>query len=99
MSEPVGLSPRQAKAYDLLSKEPPAWLIGRRGGPVGGGGCLAAVAGVPAGQSKSLMDLAHQTVKGREMRLVEVNGNRNIARLIAQSAVQVRGHLCVIAWY
>ncbi|GAB4818940.1 hypothetical protein N2152v2_005986 [Parachlorella kessleri] len=41
-----------------------------------------------AGQSKSLMDLAHQTVKGREMRLVEVNGNRNIARLIAQSAVQ-----------
>jgi hypothetical protein len=42
-----------------------------------------------------LFHLVHDTVSsGRRMSLVEVNGNRNLARLIAQSAVQVCAALC-----
>lgn len=38
-----------------------------------------------------LFRLVKESVAGREMSLVEVNGSRNISRLIAQSAVQVQG--------
>ncbi len=42
-----------------------------------------------------LFHLVHDTASsGRGMNPVEVNGNRNLAKLITQSAVQVSAALC-----
>lgn len=42
-----------------------------------------------AARSRTLMTMARTSCAARDMQVVEVNGNRNIARLLAQSAVQV----------